>query len=415
LRKEIPKLAWAHAAAFAAFTWMNLAGCGEPKKATGAPPPPTVYVATVARRDVPLYVEAVATLDGYDNADIRARVRGYLQAQNYKDGSAVKRGQALFMIENAEYVTALNAARASLTRARVAQARNRIQLERDRGLFKTGMISQQDLDNVAASVADADGQVQAADAQVQQAQLNLSYTQIKSPIDGVAGIALVRSGNLVGQDGPTLLTTVSQIDPIRVNFPMSEYDFVQNPERFKHLEAHDLAWARAQFAKLDAGQAAEGGDPGVEVVLSDGSVYPHRGVMVAANRQIDSGTGTIQLQALVPNADATLRPGQYGRVRIRRQEAGRDMLVVPEKALISVQGTYSVGVVGPDNKVQLRRLELGPSVKGMRISYKGISEGDRIVVEGVQKISDGALVDPKPAPQGAAESMVPGSPAASKN
>ncbi|HEV3189196.1 MAG TPA: efflux RND transporter periplasmic adaptor subunit [Polyangiaceae bacterium] len=415
MKIAIPKLARTRTATLAAFTWIGVAACGESKKATGAPPPPTVYVASVARRDVPLYIEAVASLDGYDNADIRARVRGYLQGQNYKDGSAIKRGQALFMIENTEYVALLNAARAALARARVAQARNRIQLERDQGLFKTGMISQQDLDNVAASLADSDGQVQAAEAQVQQAQLNLSYTKIQSPIDGVAGIALVRAGNLVGQDGPTLLTTVSQLDPIRVNFPMSENDFVQYPDRFKNLEARDLTWARAQFAKLDTGGVAESGDPGVEVVLSDGSIYPHRGVLVAANRQIDPGTGTIQLQALVPNADAALRPGQYGRVRIRRQEAGRDTLVVPEKALLSVQGTYSVGVVGPDNKVQLRRLELGPSVQGMRIVSKGIAEGDRIVVEGVQKISDGALVDPKPVPQGAAESSAPGRPAASKN
>jgi len=415
LRITIPKLAIARTATLAAVTWFGVAACGESKKATGAPPPPTVYVATVARRDVPLYIEAVATLDGYDNADIRARVRGYLQSQNYKDGSAIKRGQALFMIENTEYVALLSAARAALARARVAQARNRIQLERDQGLFKTGMISQQDLDNVAASLADSDGQVQAAEAQVQQAQLNLSYTKIQSPIDGVAGIALVRAGNLVGQDGPTLLTTVSQLDPIRVNFPMSENDFVQYPDRFKNLEARDLTWARAQFAKLGAGGAAESGDPGIEIVLSDGSVYPHRGVLVAANRQIDPGTGTIQLQALVPNADAALRPGQYGRVRIRRQEAGRDTLVVPEKALLSVQGTYSIGVVGPDNKVQLRRLELGPGVQGMRIVNKGIAEGDRIVVEGMQKISDGALVDPKPVPQGAAESSAPGRPAASKN
>jgi membrane fusion protein, multidrug efflux system len=415
LNTEIPQWAWTRLAALVAFAWMGLVGCGEAKKAAGAPPPPTVYVATVMRSDVPLFIEAVATLDGYDNADIRARVRGYLQAQNYKDGSAVKRGQELFTIESAEYVSALNAARAALARARVAQARNRIQLERDQGLFKTGMISQQDLDNVAASVGDSDAQVQAAQAQVQQAQLNLSYTETKSPIDGVAGIALVRAGNLVGQDGPTLLTTVSQLDPIRVNFPMSENDFVQYPDRFKHLEARDLTWARAQFARLDGGAAAENGDPGIEIVLSDGSIYPHRGVVVASNRQIDPGTGTIQIQALVPNPDRTLRPGQYGRVRIRRQEAGHDMLVVPEKALISVQGTYSVGVVGPDNKVQLRRLELGPSAKGLRIVSKGIAEGERIVVEGVQKISDGALVDAKAATPGSAESMVPGRPAASKN
>jgi membrane fusion protein, multidrug efflux system len=373
------------------------AACAESKKPPPAPPP-VVYVTTVVRRDVPIYIEAVGTLDGYDNADIRARVRGYLRTQSYKDGSFVKRGQALFAIESTEYVVATNSARAAVTRARVTQAHNRVQFERDQGLLKTGMLSQQDLNNAAANLADADGQVQAAEAQLQQAELNLSYTQIHSPIDGVAGLALVRVGNLVGQDGPTLLTTVSQIDPIRVNFPMSEVDYVKFPDRFKQMDAHDLAWAIRQFARLDAGGAADNGDPGLEIVLSDGSTYPHHGVIVTTNRQIDTSTGTLQIQALVPNPDRVLRPGQYGRVRIARQGAGKDVIAIPEKALISVQGSYSVGFVGPDNKVQLRKVDVGPSVNGLRVIEKGVVEGDHIVVDGVQKISDGALVDPRPAP-----------------
>jgi len=394
---------------------MSLWGCGETGKSSGPPPPPTVYVASVQRRDLPLYIEAVGTMDGYDNADIRARVRGFLRTPGYKDGAFVKTGQTLFTIESAEYEVALRAALASLSRARVAQSRNRVQFERDQGLFKTGMISQQDLDNVAASVADADAQVQAAQAQVQQAELNLSYTRIQSPLDGVAGLALVRAGNLVGQDGPTLLTTVSQIDPIRVNFPMSENDFVKYPDRFKHLDTRDLAWARGQFAKLDAKGFGDDDDPGVEIVLSEGSSYPHRGVLVTANRQVDPSTGTIALQVLVPNPDAVLRPGQYGRVRLRRLDAGRDVLVVPEKALVTVQGTYSVGFVGADDKVQMRRVDLGSSAQGVRVVIRGLAEGDRIVVEGIQKISDGARVDPKPAPEGPATASAPASAPATKN
>jgi membrane fusion protein, multidrug efflux system len=389
--------------------------CDESKK---APPPsaPTVYVAAVARRDVPLYIEAVASLDGYDNADIRARVRGFLRTQGYKDGSSVKAGQVLFTIEATEYVAAQSSSRAALTRARVVQAHNRVQLEREQGLLKSGMVSQQDVDNASANFADADGQVQAAEAQVQQADLNLSYTQIRSPLDGVAGLALVRIGNLVGQDGPTLLTTVSQIDPIRVNFPMSEVDFVKYPGRFKQLDARDLAWAKRQFALLDAGKTTETGDPGLEIVLTDGSTYPHRGVIVTTNRQIDPSTGTIQIQALVPNPDGNVRPGQYGRVRITRPEAGRAVLVVPEKALVPVQGTYSVGVVGPDDKVQLRRVEVGPSVQGLRVIDKGVNEGERIVVEGVQKISDGAQVVPKPVPDASSSGSSPNAPVtAAKN
>ena len=402
---------------WAAVVALSLATACEAKKAPPAPPPPTVYVQAVARRDVPLYVEAIGTLDGYDNADIRARVRGYLQTQTYKDGSSVKAGQTLFTIESTEYVTAVDAARAAVTRARVNQAHDRVQLDRDQGLSKAGTVSQQEVDNAAANLADADGQVQAAEAQLRQAELNLSYTRIQSPLEGVAGIALVRVGNLVGQDGPTLLTTVSSTDPVRVNFPMSEVDYVRYPERFKRLDERDLTWAKKQFARLAAGNTAENGDPGVELVLSDGSSYPRRGLVISTNRQIDPGTGTIQVQALVPNPDQLLRPGQYGRVRIRREDAGHDVLVVPEKALISVQGTYSLGVVGADDKVQLRRVEIGPVTQGTCIVKSGVAEGERVVVEGVQKIADGALVVPKAGPSApsAASSAASASAAAPKN
>jgi membrane fusion protein (multidrug efflux system) len=207
----------------------------------------------------------------------------------------------------------------------------------------------------------------------------------------------VRAGNLVGQDGPSLLSTVSQVDPIRVNFPMSEIDYVRFPERLQHLEQRDIAWARRQFARLDAQQKAEGDDPGLELLLADGHVYPHRGVLVAANRQVDTSTGTIQLQALFPNPDGTLKPGQYGRVRILREDEGQEALIVPEKALISVQGSFSLGVVGRDLRVHLRQVEVGAAARGMRIVTKGVNEGDQVVVEGLQKISEGSLVAPLPA------------------
>jgi membrane fusion protein (multidrug efflux system) len=374
-----------------------LSAC-DPKKAPPAPPPPTVLVAPVERRNLDLYIEAVASLDGYDNADIRARVRGYLKTQTYKDGSPVKAGQLLFTIERADYAAAVEVARASLTRARVAQAHNRVQLERDQGLFKTGTLSQQDLDTATANAADADGQVQAAKAELDQAVLNLSYTQVSSPIDGVAGLALVRIGNLVGQDGPTLLTTVSHLDPIRVNFPMSESDFTRYRRLLAHLEKRDLSWAQQQFGKLDAHGATDDGDPGLQLILDDGSMYPHLGVIVTANRQIDASTGTIQIQALVPNADGALRPGAYGQVRIRRTDEGKGVLAVPERALVSVQGAYSLGVVGPDSKVHLKRVVLGGTSGGLHIVTSGVAEGDIVVVDGVQKISEGGAVDAKPVP-----------------
>jgi membrane fusion protein (multidrug efflux system) len=381
-----------------------LVACGDAKEQPAGPPPaPTVGVITVEKRDVPLYIEAVGSLDGYVNADIRARVKGYLETQGYKDGSPVKLGQTLFTIEATEYQAAARSADAALSRAKVALARNKTDIARDQGLFKAGMISQQDLDNATSAVADAEAQVRAAEAQVQQAQLSLGYTNIKSPIAGVAGLALVRVGNLVGQDGPTLLTTVSQLDPIRVNFPLSEVDYVKYPERFAHLEGRDLAWAQKEFARLDAqgDKPVDAASAGVEIVLADGSVYPHRAVIVAVNRQIDASTGTTQLQALVANHDGILRPGEYARVRMRRESEGQNAVIIPEKALVSVQGTYSAAVVGADNKVTLKKLELGSSVAGNRIVISGLVGGESIVIDGLQRVQDGVTVVPHPASQNA--------------
>jgi membrane fusion protein, multidrug efflux system len=376
------------------FAGLALVGCTPAKKASSAPPP-MVLVSPAVRQDVSLYTKAVASIDGYINAEIRARVKGFLRTQNYKDGGPVKRGDLLFTIEQTDYVAAVASATASLTRARVAQAHAKVQLDRDQNLSRTGTLSQQDLDNATASLADTEGQVQAAQAALEQASLNLSYTQMRSPIDGVAGIASTRVGNLVGQDGATLLTTVSQLDPVRVNFPLVEADYMKHADLLQHLELRDLEWVKRQFAVMDAAKEDE---TGVALILADGTTYPHRGVIVSVDRQIDASTGTIQVQALVANPADLLRPGGYGTVRIKRHDAGQGVIAVPEKALITVQGTYSVGVVGADDKVQLRRIEVGPSVQGMRVVTKGVSEGESIVVDGTQKISDGALVDPKPAP-----------------
>jgi membrane fusion protein (multidrug efflux system) len=370
------------------------AGCAE-SKAKMVPPTPTVIVAPVVRRDVALYLEAVGNLDGYVNAEIRARARGILQAQRYKDGAAVKRGQLLFSIDRAEYQAALDSAKAAVARAETAAAHNKAQLDRRKDLSAARVVSRQELEDAEAAARDAEDQVRAVKAQLRQAELNLSYTEIRSPVAGIAGLATVRVGNLVGQDGPTLLTTVSEVDPIRVNFPMSEIDYVKSADRLKQLDGRDRAWAEARFAQMSAGGKP---DDSLELVLSDGTVYPHRGLIVAVNRQVDTTTGTIQLQALFPNPGNFLRPGQFGRVRMRRPDVGADALIVPENALIQVQGTYSLAVVGPDNKVKLRRVDVGPVAGTSRIISSGIQAGERVVVDGVQKVSDGATVVAQVAP-----------------
>jgi membrane fusion protein (multidrug efflux system) len=363
-------------------------GCAE-SKAKVAPPPPTVTVTRVVRQDVALYIEAVGNVDGFVNAEIRARARGILQAQRYKDGAAVKQGQLLFSIDRAEYKAAADAAKAALARAQTAAAHNKATLERRTDLSAARVVSKQELEDAEAAARDADDQVRAMTAQLRQAELNLSYAEIRSPVSGIAGLATVRVGNLVGQDGPTLLTTVSQIEPMRVNFPMSEVDYVRSANRLKQLDGRDQAWAVKQFAKLEQGDDVA---DSLELVLSDGSTYKHRGVIVAVNRQVDASTGTIQLQALFPNPDSFLRPGQFGRVRMRRADAGNAALLVPEASLIQVQGTTSLAVVGNDSKVKLRRVEVGPATRTSRIVTAGVEPGERVVVDGIQKVSDGTAV-----------------------
>ncbi|MDB4981721.1 MAG: efflux system, rane fusion protein CmeA [Myxococcales bacterium] len=404
------------AAALAGVGW--LAGC-SPDAVKPPPPVPTVTVAPVVREEVALYNEAVGNLDGYVNAEIRARARGILQTQRYKDGATVREGQILFTIDHAEYQAALDSAKAAVARAETAAAHNKAQLDRRKDLGAARVVSQQELEDAEAAAHDSADAVRAATAQLRQAQLNLSYTEIRSPVTGVAGLALVRAGNLVGQDGPTLLTTVSQVDPMRVSFPLGEIDYVRAAERLKQLDGRDRAWAVAEFAKLDKAKAA-GQKPGanpnddsLELVLSDGSAYPHRGVIVAVNRQVDATTGTIQLQALFPNPGNLLRPGQFGRVRMRRRDVGATALTVPEKALVQVQGTYALAVVGADNKVKLKRVEVGPSTGPSRIITSGVEAGERVIVEGVQKAPDGATVIVKagPPPSVAAAAAIPGAPA----
>jgi membrane fusion protein (multidrug efflux system) len=182
---------------------------------------------------------------------------------------------------------------------------------------------------------------------------------------------------------------------MRVNFPMSEGDYLKAAERLKRLNGRDLAWAQKQFAAMVDGKAGNAIEGTLDLILSDGTIYPHQGLIVAVNRQVDTTTGTIELQALFPNPDNLLRPGQYGRVRMRRTDAGANALLVPEKALLQVQGSYSLAVIGPDNKVTLRRVEVGPVAGTSRIIASGVSVGERVVAEGVQKVSDGMPVTPQ--------------------
>ncbi|MET0339474.1 MAG: efflux RND transporter periplasmic adaptor subunit [Polyangiales bacterium] len=381
--------------------------CSKEAAKPAAPPPPKVLVEPVRERQVDLSVESVAQVDGYVNADLRARVPGFLKQQLYRDGNWVKTGQVLFTIDPIELEAALSAARGTLARAQAAVELSRANLKRSEALSESGTITKRALDDAIAAHADSEGQLRAAQATVRTNEVNLGYTQVRSPIDGIAGTANVRVGNLVGREGPTLLTTVSQLDPMRVRFPVSERDYLRSAARLKALQSRDLAWAKKQFEKLAKSEPTDGGDPGVELVLADGKTYAHRGVVVAADREIDPSTGTIQLEALFPNPDALLRPGQYARVQQRSPDSG-PALVVAQKALLEVQGTFSVAVVKEGNKVELRRVEVGPSSGADRVITKGLTAGERVVIEGVQKVSDGATVAPENPPEaGKAAQLAP--------
>jgi membrane fusion protein (multidrug efflux system) len=367
-------------------------GCKKPPPPL---PPPTVLVAPATQQDLSLTSEFVGTIDGYVNAEIRARVKGFLKTQDYADGAFVKKDQLLFSIDPAEYLAAVAKAKGALARAQAAYSQAKVTADRYRPLAAKQAVSQQDLDDAVAQQRGAAASVDSAKAALDEAQLNLGYTRITSPVDGVAGTPQVRVGNLVGQGEPTLLTTVSQLDPMRVTFPISESEYLRVAGRAVSLEKLD---------PLDAGPERQV----LDLVLADGSVYPHKGWFTALNREVQKGTGTLQVQSVFPNPERILRPGQYGRVRIPRQEAGKAMIVVPEAAVKELQGSYTVAVVGPDDTVQIRRVEVGPRAGALWAITKGVNVGDRVITEGVQKVSEGGKVTAKPDPSvGAATGSAP--------
>jgi membrane fusion protein (multidrug efflux system) len=376
------------------------AGCKKPPPPL---PPPTVLVAPAVQQDLSLTAEFVGTIDGYVNAEIRARVKGFLKTQDYQDGAFVKTGQLLFTIDPAEYVAAVAKAKGVLARAQAAYKQAKVTADRYRPLAAKQAVSQQDLDNAEAEQRVASASVDSAKAALDEAQLNLGYTRVTSPVDGVAGTAQVRVGNLVGQGEPTLLTTVSQLDPMRVTFPISEAQYMRVASRAAALEKLDPLDAGADRQVLD-------------LVLADGSVYPHKGWFISVGREVEKGTGTIQVQSVFPNPERILRPGQYGRVRIPRPSEGKPTVVVPESAVKELQGTYTVSVVTPENTVQIRPVEVGPRASKLWAITKGISAGDRVITEGAQKVAEGQKVvaqpDPSAAGQAAQASQKPGGPAA---
>jgi len=364
-------------AALAAFT---LLGC-QSQKAAAPPPQPEVDVVAVVQQDVPIYGEWVATLDGYVNAQIQPQVAGYIVNQTYKEGSFVRKGQILFQIDERPFQALLDQAKAQLAQSEAQLGKTKLDVDRDTPLAKERAIAQSQLDNDIQANLAAQASVKAAEAQVEQAQLNLDFTHVTSLVDGIAGIATVQIGNLVSPT--TVLTSVSQVNPIKAYFPISEQEYMHYAAR---INAHNQ-----QEVPSDA--------PPFDLILADGTVYPQKGRLLLTNRQVDVTTGSIQLVCAFPNPNNILRPGQFGRVRAAG-ETRTGALLVPQRAVTELQGTYQVAVVEGD-KVSLLPVKVGERVGTMWIIESGVRPGQMVVVEGLQKVRDGSPVKIKRSTPGA--------------
>jgi membrane fusion protein (multidrug efflux system) len=347
-------------------------GC-QSQRAASPPPPAEVEVVSVVQEDVPIYSEWVATMDGYVNAQIQPQVSGYLIKQSYKEGSFVRKGQVLFEIDPRPFQAVLDQAKAQLAQAEAQLGKTQLDVDRDTPLAKERAIAQSQLDNDIQANLAAKASVKAAEAQVEQAQLNLEFTHVTSLVDGIAGIAQVQIGNLVNQTAA--LTSVSQVNPIKAYFPISEQEYMHYAAR---INAHNQ-----QEVPSDA--------PPFDLILADGTVYPHKGTLLLTDRQVDVTTGSIRVVCAFPNPNNILRPGQFGRVRAAG-ETRTGALLVPQRAVTELQGTYQVAVVGGDNKVALLPVKVGERVGTMWIIESGVKPGELVVVEGLQKVREGSPV-----------------------
>jgi len=354
------------------------AACGRAEGGS-APPPPVVEVVHVAQRDVPIYREWVATLDGSLNARIQPRVTGYLLAQRTREGTVVRKGEVLFEIDPRPFRAALDQARAELAQRLADAARTARDVERDRPLVEARAVPRSQLENDLQLHRAAVGAVEAARAAVREAELDLGFTQVRSLIDGIVGVTEEQVGNLVTP--ASVLTTVSQVDPVRAWFAISEEEYLDTTSR---LHAAALT-------------STTSGRPTVpfELLLADGTTYPHRGLFLFVNRQIDSLTGTIRLAATFPNPDYLLRPGQFGRIRTAIRIA-RNALLVPQRAVRELQGTWQVMVLAPDSTVRVQPVEVGPQVESMWVIERGLHPGQVVIVEGAQKVRPGMKVTARP-------------------
>src|SRR5271163_4709534 len=350
----------------------------RPKPAASAGPPPDVMVTPVQQKDVALYSEWIGTLDGLVNANVKAQVTGYLLQQDYQEGAYVQKGQLLFQIDPRPFQAVLDQsegllaqANAQLANAEAVQLRNQLDVDRYTPLAKEQAASQQDLDNAIQNN-------QSAQAAVETARLNLGFTRLVAPISGIAGIAQLQVGALVDTSSAAV-TTVSTVDPIKVYFTVSESEYLDFNRRFP----------------TESGRAAELKRMPLDLVLADGSTYGHSGTIDFADRAVNQGTGAILIVGLFPNPGNILRPGGYGKVRAATNTQP-GALLIPQRAVTELQGSYQVAVVDAENKVSIRTVTPGERTGSDWIIANGLKPGERVVAEGAQKLRPGTQVNPKP-------------------
>jgi RND family efflux transporter MFP subunit len=358
---------------------LHALGCSNGNvRAAAPPPPPVVEVAPVIQKDVPVQGEWVGTLDGYVNAQIQPQVSGYLIRQDYHEGAFVKKGQLLFEIDPRPFQAVLDQAKGQLAQAQAQMTNAELNVKRDIPEAEAHAIPQSQLDTDTQSLRGAKASVEAGQAAVEQAELNLGYTRVVSLIDGIAGINTVQVGNLVGPS--TVLTAVSQVSPIKVYFPISEQEYLRMADGVGPGSVDFMTHA----SRIP-----------LQLTLADGSAYPHPGRIIFADRQVNTQTGTIQIVGEFHNSRNLLRPGQYARIQTPIGNI-TGALLVPQAAVNQQQGTYQVTVVGADNRVQLRTVQVGPRVGTLWVITTGLKPGERVVAVGAEKAKEGELVNPTP-------------------
>jgi membrane fusion protein (multidrug efflux system) len=349
-------------------------GCSR-KPAPAGPSAPEVLVTTVQPRDVPRVLERVATLDGFINANINAQVQGYIISRDYQEGSLVKKGDLLFQIDPRPFEAALAQAKGTLMKDQATQAKAEADQKRAEDLFARKVISDQERDTAIAAAKSSSANVEADEAAVKTAELNLGYTRIIAPIDGLAGFANNQVGDLVGPAATTPLTTVSQVDPIKAIVTVGESGLTDFFARYPDTEKRQALLKSIDF----------------DLILAGGTVFPRKGKFYALDRNLDPKTGSIRYYVTFPNPEALLRPGQFGKVRFV-PDTVHNALVIPQEAVTELQGRFQVAVVDENNKVSIRPVTMGERIGGMWQITEGLKPGDKVVVQGLQKAREGSTV-----------------------